>query len=377
MGLVDTEEQASLRKSARDFARTRTPVAELRALRDAADSEGHAIGFSRELHREMAALGWPAIPVAERFGGAGLGYAELGIVLEELGRTLAPHPFLSSVVLAGSAIALGGNVSLAEELLPAIASGERLVALAHEEGPHHARTVSMRAERTARGHRSPARLTGEKRFVLDGHVAELLIVSAQTESGVALFLVRRDAPGVTVERTMQVDARNAARIRFDAVETETLVGDGATLDRVLDRAAIALSAEMLGGALAAFERTIEYLKVRKQFGVPIGSFQALKHRAAWMYCELELSRSIVADALQAIDDDRPDLPLIASAAKARLSRVFVHVASDAVQMHGGIGVTYEHDIGFYLQRARVASTCFGAEPYHVARFSRLSRETRA
>jgi acyl-CoA dehydrogenase len=362
MGLVDTEEQASLRRSVRDFARTRAPVSELRALRDGNDP----IGFSRDGYRAMTELGWPAIPIPERFGGAGLGYAELGIVLEELGRTLAAHPLLGSVVLGASAIALSGDTSLQAELLPAIAAGERIVALAHDEGPHHTRNVTTRA----RGQR----LYGEKSFVLDGHVADLLLVSALTEHGTGLFLVRRDAPGLTVKRTTHIDARNAARVRLDGVESEMVSSDAAVLDRVLDRGAIALAAEMLGSALQAFEMTVEYLKVRKQFGVPIGSFQALKHRAAWMYCELELSRSIVADALQAIDDDRSDLSRVASAAKARLSRTFVHVANEAVQMHGGIGVTDEHDIGLYLKRARVAATCLGNESHHVARFARLSRE---
>jgi alkylation response protein AidB-like acyl-CoA dehydrogenase len=379
MSFVLTEEQVSLQRAARDLAQSRLPITHLRTLRDSAD----ATGFSRERWSEMASLGWPGIVLPEEHGGLGLGYAELGIVLQSLGRTLAPHPFLSTVVLAGTALLLGGTETQRKDLLPAIATGERILTLAHEEKTRHARHhVATRALATSTN--DGFRLDGEKSFVLDAHVADAMIVAARTSGdvdareGITLFLVKRTAPGVTTQRLRLVDSRNAARVRLAGVEVRRadVVGEidrGADLlDPMLDRATIALCAEMLGGVEEAFDQTIAYLKTRKQFGVPIGSFQALKHRAAHMFCELELSRSIVMEALRAIDAGRADVPSLASAAKARLSDVFLLIANEAVQMHGGVGVTDELDIGFFLKRARVAQMTLGDAAHHRDRFARLN-----
>jgi alkylation response protein AidB-like acyl-CoA dehydrogenase len=377
MSFVLTEEQVSLQRAARELAQSRLPITHLRSLRDSDD----AVGFSRERWQEMASLGWPGIVLPEEHGGLGLGYAELGIVLQSLGRTLAPHPFLSTIVLAGTALLLGGSEAQRKDLLPAICAGERILAFAHEEKTHHApHHVTTRAVETKDGFR----LDGEKSFVLDGHVADALVVVARTSGavdardGITLFLLKRTAPGVRTQRLRVVDSRNAARIQLSAVEVRRAdvigeIGGGADLlEPALDRATIALCAEMLGGAEEAFERTIAYLKTRHQFGVPIGSFQALKHRAAHMFCELELARSIVLEALRAIDGSRRDVPTLASAAKARLSDVFLLIANEAIQMHGGVGVTDELDIGFFLKRARVAQATFGDASYHRDRFARLS-----
>lgn len=376
MAFLLTEEQEAIRQTARGFAAEHMPVSHLRALRDAADADG----FSRAVWKKMAELGLVGITVAEKYGGAGLGFTELGLVLEECGRTLAPAPFLSTVVLGAGAVELGGSEPLCAELLPAICGGDHLVALALDEGDRYRPySIATRAARTGDSYV----IDGAKTFVLDGHVADTLVVAARLtgepgeRDGLALFAVPANAPGVTIERHGSVDSRNVARVRLEqvAVDESRVLGSpgGASLlDRLTDRAAIALSAEMLGGAREAFDRTLAYLKERKQFGVLIGSFQALKHRAAQMFCELELSTSIVSEALRAIDADRDDVALLASAAKARLSDTFTCAAAEAIQMHGGIGVTDEHDIGLYFKRAHVAAMSFGTAAYHRDRFASLS-----
>ncbi len=235
----------------------------------------------------------------------------------------------------------------------------------------------MTAEQTSGGYV----LSGKKTFVLDGHVADQLVVVARTSGesgdrpGLTLFLVDANAKGLTTTRTLMVDSRNAAIVEFGAVEVEssailgTVDAGAEVLDSVLDRATAALSAEMLGTCLEAYERTLQYLKDRKQFGVPIGSFQALKHRAAQMFVQIELSRSIVLDALQAVDEERPDLSTVVSVAKARISDAAFLIGNEALQMHGGIGMTDEEEIGFFLKRARVAQFTLGDASYHRDRFA--------
>ena len=377
MSFVLTPEQESIRETARRFARERAPVAHLRHLRDTADPTG----FSRAHWKEMAELGLAGITLSCEHGGAGLGWADLGLVLEELGRTLAPTPLISTLVLGATAIALGGDAAQKEEHLPRVTTGERILALAHEEGTRHAPYLA-RAHATRDG--GGFLLSGEKVLVLDGHVADALIVVARTSGDVAdregltLFLVPASARGLSTTRTPLIDSRGAARVHLDAVSvagSDVLGGvdRGADLlDPVLDRAAASLAAEMLGSLSEVFERTLAYLKERRQFGVPIGSFQALKHRAAQMFCEVELTRSVVMDALRALDEGRPDAPLLASAAKARATDTFLLTAAEAVQMHGGVGVTDELDIGLFLKRARVAEMTFGGAAYHRDRFGRLS-----
>jgi alkylation response protein AidB-like acyl-CoA dehydrogenase len=374
MGEPSHEERQAIRDSARSFAQGRAPVSHLRALRDARAP----LGYSRELWREMAALGFAGLTVPERWGGAGLGYAELGIVAEELGRTLAPVPLLSNALAAGAVLA-GGADALKDATLPGVCAGDRVLAFAHEEGPRHAPyAVTTRARRDG----SSLVLDGEKSFVPDGHLADGFVVVARTSgepgerSGITLVHVPAGG-GVTTERLDLVDSRNAARVRFGGVRVAaenvlgSVDGGGELVDVLLDRAAAVLSAEMLGGTEEAFERTIAYLKTRKQYGVPIGSFQALKHRAASMFCEIALTRSIVAEALRALDAGRDDAAALASAAKARASETFVLVTNEAVQMHGGVGVTDELDIGFFLKRARVCEATFGAASYHRRRFATL------
>jgi alkylation response protein AidB-like acyl-CoA dehydrogenase len=374
--LTLTAEQQLLKDNARQFVREAAPVGHLRRLRDTRD----ATGFSRDLWRQMAELGWTGIVFPELYGGSELGYTELGLVLEECGRTLVPTPIMSSVLLSGGVLLEGGSDAQKQALLPGIAAGESVIALAIEEtprwNPYH---VATRAESNGQGFR----LSGRKTFVLDGHVADRLIVSARTSgapgdrAGISLFVIEPEQKGVRVERTLMLDQRNAARCTFEGVEVPAsaligqLGGGADLLEPVLDRAAICLSAEMLGVISQAYDTTVDYLKTRVQFDALIGSFQALQHRAVDMFCELELAKSLVIDALAAIDLRRADLPLMASAAKARLADTSRLITREAVQMHGGIGMTDEHDIGLYLKRSAAAELTFGDAAYHRDRFARL------
>ncbi|MCP4006690.1 MAG: acyl-CoA dehydrogenase [bacterium] len=377
MALILSEEQELLKETAREFIQERSPVSELRKLRD----EASADGFSADLWKEMAELGWAGIVFPEEYGGADMGYAELGIVLEECGRTLAATPLISTIALGGTAVLLGGNETQKKDVLTAICEGQRILALAVQEGPlHDPLAIEMRAESAGSGFR----LTGKKKFVLDGHVADQIVVAARTSGssgdsdGLTLFLVDAKASGLKTTRTVMIDGRNVADLEFDSVEVarDEVIGEvgeaSGLLEKVLDRATVALSAEMLGSISEAFERTLTYLKERKQFGVPIGSFQALKHRAAAMFIELELSRSVVIDSLQAIDESRADVEQLASLAKAKLSDTAFLVSNEAVQMFGGIGVTDEEDIGLFLKRARVTQLCLGDGAYHRDRFAKLN-----
>jgi alkylation response protein AidB-like acyl-CoA dehydrogenase len=377
MALVRTEEQEILARTAREFVSGRSPLRRVRELRE------DALGFSRELWGSMAELGWLGIVVPEQYGGAGLGWSDLAVVMEETGRGLLPEPLVGSVLLATTALLLGGSDAQKHGHLPALVAGERLSALAYQEAgsrydPAH---VTTRAERAGSGFT----LTGEKVQVLDGHVADWLVVSARTAGedrdadGVTLFLVPSSAPGVVVERQWRLDHRPAALVRLDRVTVPAdavlgIEGQGtALLERVIDRATIGLAADMLGGITAAFEMTLDYLKTRKQFGVPIGSFQALKHRAARLFVETELARSVVMAASQALDDGQPEphVARLASVAKARLSDTFLLAGYEGVQLHGGIGMTDEHDIGLYLKRARGAEIQFGDAAFHRDRIARL------
>lgn len=348
------EEQRLLKDSARDFIREQAPVTRLRKARDA-----KANGRDPDLWREMAAMGWAGILVPEEFGGAGLGYVGLGVVLEETGRTLAASPLLSTAMIGASALMLGGSEAQKKEWLPKIAAGEVTFALAIDDGAHHAPGVSKLKS-------SGGRLSGTKKFVADGHVADVFLVGA----GDGLYLVRADAKGVTRKELITVDSRGAADVTFDGAEAEKL-GDAKVLEQVLDRARIGLAAEMLGQALQAFEITSEYLKTRKQFGQVIGGFQALQHRAAKMFTDLELTRSCVMAALDALDRGADDVAEYASLAKARAGESLHLVSSEMVQMHGGIGMTDEHDAGLYLKRARVAEALYGGAAFHRDRYATL------
>jgi acyl-CoA dehydrogenase len=370
--LVLTEDQEFIAKTAEDFVAEKSPISRVRELRDSAD----ATGFSRELWKEMADLGWAGIPFAEELGGADLGMAEFVTVLEALGRTLAPEPFLSTVLLAGQALRLGGSESQQKTWLPGLIAGEKILALAYQErsSRYDLASVETKAEPQGEGFL----VSGEKIQVLDGHVADAIIVSASTPGGVSLFLVPKETPGMKIARQSRVDLRNAAIVKLDGVSVAKfdLVGEigagGDLLEEVVDLATVGLCAEMLGAMSEALDQTLEHLKTRVQFDVPIGSFQALKHRAADMFIEVELCRSAVMAAARAVDEEREDVRKLISLAKARCSEAFILITNEAVQMFGGVGMTDEYDIGFYMKRARAAEMTFGDAAWHRDRWARLS-----
>ena len=373
MPLVLNEDQNMLKDSAKSFCADNTPISQLRRLRDSKSEHG----FDKDTWQQMVELGWTGITVPEEFGGLGFGYMGLGVVMEECGRTLTASPLFATAVLGTSAILHGGSQEQKSELLGQVVAGDLLLAVALEESPHHnPYGVMAKAESSGDGYK----VSGSKKFVLDGHVADKLVVVARSSGqagdrdGLTLVLVDREGDGVSVTRTIMADSRNAANVEFDGAEGILLgeAGKGAdVLDRLLDAGRILLSAEMLGGIQECFERTLEYLKTREQFGVPIGSFQALKHRAAQMFCEVELSKSVVLEALSALDDDSEQIAELASLAKARLNDTYNLVSSEGIQMHGGIGMTDEYEIGFFLKRSRVCEHTLGGSAFHRDRYGVL------
>jgi alkylation response protein AidB-like acyl-CoA dehydrogenase len=371
MSLVLNEEQQMLRDAAQGFLTSRAPLEHLRAVRD----EGLEEGFSRELWQEIAEMGWAAILVPEQYGGLEYGYAGIGIVLEECGRTLTPSPLLSTAIAGVTALVRGGSDAQREATLPAVATGEHLLALAIDDGPGHQPRASTARARAADG---GFVLDGDKYAVVDGQVADTLIVSATTgdDGEISLFLVPADATGVSSEPLAMLDIQRGARVVFDGVALgqDALLGTlhegAALLDAILDATRIGQAAEMLGLAQEAFSRTLDYLRDRTQFGVPIGSFQALQHRAADMFSEIEVCKSAVRSALRALDDGRDGLAAIASMTKAKLCETAHRVAAESIQMHGGIGVTDEYDIGFFLKRCRILEAVHGDRYFHLDRFAR-------
>ena len=376
MALVLTEEQSMLRDSARGLITDKAPVAHLRGLRDGKD----ATGFSRDLWKTFAEMGFSGLLVPENFGGSGLGCVEAGVVMEEIGRTLMPSPFLSTAVLAVSALTRGGSEAQKAAHLPKIADGSLLAALAVDEGAkHRPLQINLQAVRSGNGFR----LNGAKALVVDGHTADLLIVAGRTggavgeRNGLTLFLVDPKASGVAIERTVMVDAHNAARIEFADVEVDAdhVLGEvdqgGALLDGVLNIGRGAVASEMVGLSEEVFGRTVAYLKERKQFGKLIGEFQALQHRAAELYIDIEITRAAVLKALQTLDDDFDHAGAAVAVAKARAGTTATLAVQEGVQMHGGMGMTDQFDIGFFMKRARVGQELFGDSNYHADQLARM------
>ena len=376
MGLLLNEDEAMLRDSAEGFFNDKAPVSALRKLRDTND----AIGFDRDLWREMADMGFAGVLIPEEFGGVDMGYMAAGLLAEQMGRNLSASPFFSSAVLGASAINSGGSDDQKTQYLPAISSGKTIIALALDEGGKH-NPAGMTA--TAKKSGNGFQISGVKAMVVDGHVADALIVAARTsgapgdKDGLSLFIVDPKTKGVTTERTIMVDSRNAARIDFDNAEVsgDALLGplDGgvAILDKVLSGGRAVLAAELLGASSQAFAITTEYLKERKQFGKIIGEFQALQHRAAHLYSELEVCRSAVLAALTALDAGDENAGLYAGMAKAKLGNTAKLAALEGVQMHGGVGMTDEYDIGLFLKRIRAPQELFGDAHYHMDAIAKM------
>lgn len=373
--LVLNDDQVMLQDAARGFVSEKAPVAALRKIRDDKVTDG----FDRDLWRSMAEMGWTGVLVPEDQGGLGFGFVGAGVICEEMGRTLTASPFLSTAMMAATALSRAGSPAQKERWLPAIVAGETVIATAVDEGRRHDPAgTAMRAERHGNGFR----LSGTKTYVVDGQVADALLVAARTAGaagetgGLSLFLVETGTKGLSSERLSTLDSRGAAELTFDGVEVtaDAVVGevdDGfSLLEVVLGAGRAGLAAELSGNAQESFGRTMAYLRERKQFGRTIGAFQALQHRAAHLFCEVEVARSAVLSALQALDTDPAGAALAVSVAKSKASSVARLAAQEAVQMHGGIGMTDAIDIGLFMKRMQVASTLYGDADFHADRVAR-------
>ncbi len=373
---VLTEEQSMLKDQAKAWVTETAPVRAFREMRDS----GVEQCFAPTTWAGMVEMGWTGILVPEALGGSDLGYLTFGLVLEETGRQLTASPLFASALVGVTALRLAGSDSQQRDWLPRIVDGSAILTLAVDEGPRHApEQTALAAEKTASGFR----LSGAKTLVLEGAAATALVVAARTggsagdTGGITLFLVPAETAGITRTRLRTADSRGYANVAFDGVEVGTDAVLGAVdqglpvLEAILDRGRAGLAAEMLGTAAQAFDMTLEYLKTRVQFGQVIGSFQALGHRAAGLYSQMELTRSCVEAALQGIDAGTDDLPQLCSLAKAKAGDFLHHMSNELIQIHGGIGMTDEFDAGFYLKRARAAEAIFGNQAYHRDRYAQL------
>ena len=377
MKLILTEEEQFLKDTAKNFAEERSPITHFRSLRDNSDP----ILWDKDMWQEMSKLGWPGIMIPEEFGGSNFGLSGICVVLQECAKTLTPSPLFATGVLGAYAINNYGTKEQKEKYLPLIANGKLTTSVAVDESSHHnPNDTLLIAKKSA----DEFILSGKKTFVIDGTSSDLLIVLARTSgekgdsTGLTLFLIDSNSDGIDRIKLEMADSRNYANIIFDNVKisSNNILGDieagGEAIDDILDIGRIAMSAEMLGNSEAAFETTLDYLKQRKQFGVLIGSFQALQHRAAEMFCEIELTKSSVIAAMRAADESSNDVQRLSSLAKTVAGETLHLVSNEAIQMHGGIGVTDEYDIGFFLKRARVAEQIFGSAKFHTERYANLS-----
>jgi alkylation response protein AidB-like acyl-CoA dehydrogenase len=356
MNFAFSEEQEELRRSVRRFIEDKSPMTEVRRLMETAE------GFDAAVWEQMASqLGLQALTIPEEYGGAGFGYVELTVVLEEMGAALVCAPFFSTVALAANALLSSGDEGAKKDLLPGIASGETIATLAYteESGRWDIDGVTLSATRDGAGWR----LDGHKMFVIDGHVANLVLVAARTPSGVSLFAVTGDAPGLERTPLATMDqTRKQARLDFAGVPARLIGEEGlaaAALGKTLDLAAVALAAEQVGGAQRCLDMAVEYAKTRIQFGRPIGSFQAIKHKCADMLLEVESAKSAAYYAGWAAAEDSDELPVVASLAKSYCSEAYFHAAAENIQIHGGIGFTWEHDAHLYFKRAKSSELLLG------------------
>ena len=380
MSLRYSDEQRLLADSARDFLAARSPVSAQRRLRD----EAVQAGFDAQLWRDAVELGWSAIPFPEDFGGLDFGCKGLGPIFESMGRNLSATPLLSSVVLGGSLLHLAGNSTQQKQWLQAVIGGDRRLALAVDERSRHEPShIALEAKVQGQGYR----LHGDKYWVVDGLGADAYVVAARTSGqpgetrGISLFLVPANTPGLTVSALSLIDSRNCARLQLEGVQlgNDALLGEldegWTALETALDRGRACLAAELLGMAEQLFETTLEYLKTRVQFDTAIGTFQVLQHRAAQMYIDLALSRSALMAALATLDDASLDVGArarLVSLAKWKAGDTAIKVANEAVQMHGGIGVTAELDVGQHLKRVRVPQSRLGDRDFHCERYAALA-----
>ena len=369
MALILTEEQTMLKEAADGFLSENAPISHFRKLRDSKDADG----VSRELWKAFGEMGFAGVIIPEEHGGSGLGAVEAGVVAEALGRTLTPSPFMGSGLLSAKVLVDGGSAEQQAAWLPRIAAGEAILSLAVDEGAkHRPAAIATTAERSGNGFK----LNGAKGFVLDGDVADALIVAAKTDDCLTLFLVDPKAAGVEIERTVMVDAHNAARVTLSDVnvDADAVIGavDGgqALLEGALNLGRACAAASLTGAGDQAFQITLEYLRTRKQFGKLIGEFQALQHRAAHLFTEIELARAAVIGALQRLDAGKDPQGLAVSVAKAKAGRVAELAVQEAVQMHGGVGMTDEFDVGLFMKRVRVLNELLGDAAFHQEKLAR-------
>jgi len=371
-----TEEQTLLKEQAKTWAKEEAPVSKFREMRDS----GTEAGFDKGVWAAIGEMGWAGILIPEDQGGVAMGHLTFGLVLEELGRQLTASPLLASAGAGASAILMGGNESQKNEWLPAIADGSRIVTLAVDEKPRHA---PQQTALSAKPIESGFALNGQKVHVAEGLSADAFVVAARTsgqtgsEEGLSLFLVPGDTPGLSRIRLVTADSRGYANLDFSNVEVpkSALLGEvdqgNPLLDTILDCSRAHLAAEMLGVAAQSFDMTLDYLKNRIQFGQPIGSFQALGHRASGLYTEMEMTRSCVEAALQALDDKAENAAELCSLSKCKAGKFLHHMSNELIQIHGGIGMTDEFDAGLYLKRARALEFALGNEAFHRDRFATL------
>ena len=361
MNFAFSEEQEELRKSVRRFLEDKSPSAEVRRLMETTE------GYDPDVWNQMGQqLGLQGLHIPEEYGGSGYSYVELIVVLEEMGRALLAAPYFSTVALAANAILASGDDSAKKELLPGIASGETIATLAFTEdsGRWDEEGITMTASKSGDSYT----LDGSKMFVIDGHTANLLIVAARTDGGVSLFAVDGDASGLTRTPLQTMDqTRKQAKVEFAGTPARLIGTEGQgwnALSKTLDLAAVALAAEQVGGAQMCLDMSVEYAKVRVQFGRPIGSFQAIKHKCADMLLEVESAKSAAYYAGWAAAEDSDELPVVASLAKAYCSDAYFHAAAENIQIHGGIGFTWEHDAHLYFKRAKSSELLLGDPTYH-------------
>ena len=361
MNFAFTEEQEELRKTVRAFLDAKSSE---EAVREQMETED---GYDAAVWSQMAEqMGLQGLHIPEEFGGSGFGYVELGIVLEEMGRSLLCAPFFSSVVLAGNTLIESGDEAAKQKYLPGIASGETIATLAYTEPSGKWDESGITATATKDG--DAYKINGTKSFVLDGHTANVIIVAAKTDAGTSLFAVEGDASGLTRTALSTMDqTRKQAKLEF-ADTPATLIGEDGkgwdTLTTVLDLAAISLAAEQVGGAQKVLEMAVDYAKVRVQFGRPIGSFQAIKHKCADMLLEVESAKSAAYYGMWCASEMNDELPSTASLAKAYCSEAYFHAAAENIQIHGGIGFTWEHPAHLYFKRAKSSELLFGDPTYH-------------
>jgi alkylation response protein AidB-like acyl-CoA dehydrogenase len=361
MNFAFTEEQEELRNFVRSFMEDKSSET---AVREQMETEA---GYDRAVWSQMAEqMGLQAIHIPEEYGGQGYGYVELGIVLEEMGRALLCAPFFSSVVLAANTLLQSGDEAAKQAHLPGIASGETIATLAFTEPSGKWDEAGITMEATASG--DGYTLSGTKSFVLDGHTANLIIVAARTAAGVSLFAVDGDASGLTRTALSTMDqTRKQAKLDFDNTPATLIGTDGGgwdVLSTVLDLAAVGLAAEQVGGAQFVLEMAVQYAKDRVQFGRPIGSFQAIKHKCADMLLEVESAKSAAYYGLWCASEMNDELPSVASLAKAYCSEAYFHATAENIQIHGGIGFTWEHPAHLYFKRAKSSELLFGDPTYH-------------